>query len=119
MICFFDACRRPILPVEWEDHAEWHDVGGTEVVFGKDMPGGPLLAATGPLLHAAHHKCAFAHIRRLRLAPARAELLAARRADPFAQCGSSRDWRDQETHGVEVFAGESDRADRGPGAAGC
>lgn len=119
MICFFDACRSPILPIEWEKHAEWHLVlvkgEETEVVFGRDMAGGGLdkVPEGSPFIKAAHHKCAFAALRRERLAAGRACLLDARRADPFAQPGVHSDWRDQETHGVEDLAGEGDGSHRG------
>lgn len=115
MICFFDACRAPILPIEWERHAEWHLVSGAEVVFGKDMAAGGLdkVPEGSPFIKAAHHKCAFAALRREKLAARRAALLTARSADPFAQPGVHSDYRDQETHGVEVLAGEGHRTDRG------
>ncbi|MGA9606979.1 MAG: hypothetical protein WBR21_08145 [Rouxiella badensis] len=119
MICFFDACRKPILPIEWEQHAEWHLVLAegeeTEVVFGKDMAAGRLdqVPEGSRFIKAAHHKCAFAALRREKLEAKREDLLDARRADPLAQPGVHSDWRDQETAGVEVLAGEGNRTDRG------
>lgn len=124
MICFFDACRSPILPIEWEKHAEWHLVlvQGVlaEAVFGKDMAAGGLdqVPEGSRFIKAAHHKCAFAALRREKLAARRAGLLAARSADPFAQPGVHSDYRDQETHGVEELAGEGDRSHRGARAPG-
>jgi len=109
VICFFDACRRPITGADRRRRVEWHEVDGKEFIFGEGMPDGNLSDAAGPLVKTAHHKCYFASVKRAQLAAAR--------ADEAAVHPPVTDWRDQETLDVEALTGEGHRGNRGAGAA--
>jgi hypothetical protein len=121
VICWFTSCRRPISRAEEGKRAEWHRVGGEELVFGEGMPDGTLAEASGPLIKTSHGKCYFAQHHRGQLesgAIAWRQVLDAARSEDPAPAREHVDWRDQEAHDVEELTGEGNGDHRGAGAPG-
>jgi hypothetical protein len=109
------SCLRPInRGAEEAKRAEAHLVDGVVVVFGVNMPGGPLEKATGELLWAKHSKCYWIDEKREKRQEAKQE---ERAADPGYRPRPDSDWRSQQVADVEELLGGTDRTGREPGGA--